>query len=247
MSMIDRYKKPGGFVQLLNLLETTGKEKQEKFLKMISDENQLWESELRKRMLSMDKILSWPPETLAEILPRIQPIQLAMIVGGLTPEKAALFSKAMGFKESRQINDVLKEKKPTPGETSAGIMKLFSEVRKMIAEGLLKFDKIDPAMVVAQDIEEQLAQGIESQSDTHAPSQAKNTSQSIATPAAAIGKTVGVEMPTAAPLPPGIPPQVAEELTGLRRKLVQVTQENQKLLLDNSQLKEKLEKIRKIA
>ena len=39
MSMIDRYKKKGGFLQLLNLLETTGGEKREKFLKMIAEEN----------------------------------------------------------------------------------------------------------------------------------------------------------------------------------------------------------------
>ena len=66
MSMIDRYRKKGGFVQLLNLIETMGKDKQEKFLKMIGDESPNWSVEIRKRLLSIDKILSWNPSYLAE-------------------------------------------------------------------------------------------------------------------------------------------------------------------------------------
>ena len=44
--MIDRYKKKGGFIQLLNLLETSSKAKQDQFLGLISQESKIWESEL---------------------------------------------------------------------------------------------------------------------------------------------------------------------------------------------------------
>src|SRR4051812_33193952 len=119
MSMIDRYRKKGGFFQLLNLIETTGKDKQEKFLKMIADESPSWETEIRKRLLTIDKILSWNPTYLGEIFPRVQPLQLAMVVGGLPAEKADQFMKVLTFKEKRQVEELLKEKKPSPGETSA--------------------------------------------------------------------------------------------------------------------------------
>ncbi len=191
---------------------------------MIADESPLWESEVRKRLLSVDKVLSWNPTYLAEIFPRVQPLQLAMVFGGLPPEKAEQFMKVLTFKEKRQVEEILKDKKPSPGETSSGLMKLFSEIRKMEAEGSLKFEKFDAEMVIPEDIEERLGKGITG-------------------PTAQVEATVA-QMP---PPPTGTPANVVEELTMLRRKLVQLTQENQKLHQDNTSMREKLEQIRKIA
>lgn len=228
MSMIERYRKPGGFVQLLNLIETTGKDKQEKFLKMIAEESPIWETEVRKRLLTIDKVLSWNPTYLAEIFPRIQTIQLAMIAGGLTPEKLEVFMHVLNFKERKQVEDTLKDKKPSPGEVTSGIMKLFAEIRKMESEGSLKFDKFDPDMVIPEDIEEKLGRGFA----IHiSPKEIEETVQSA----------------NSQPGGPAIPAAVLDELSGLRKKLVTLTQENQKLTADNKQMKEKLEQIKKIA
>lgn len=230
MSMIERYRKKGGFAQLLNLIETTGKEKQEKFLKMIADESPAWETEVRKRLLSLDKILSWDPTYLREIFPRVQPLQLTMVIGGLPPEKAEKFMSILGYKEKRHVEALLAEKKPTPAESSAGLMKIFSEIRKMESEGSLKFEKFDPEMVIPENIEEQLGKGV-----SVAPMSFEMPSAS-ATAAA----------PGGAP-PQGVPSNVLEEITTLRRKLVQLTQENQKLHQDNQSMKDKLDQIKKIA
>lgn len=225
MSMIERYRKPGGFIQLLNLIETTGKDKQEKFLKMISDESPLWETEVRKRLLTLDKVLSWNPTYLAEILPRIQPIQLAMIASGIAPEKKDAFMNVLNFKERRQVEDILKEKQPNAGEITSGIMKLFAEIRKMESEGSLKFEKFDQEMVVPEDIEEKLGRGF-----------AVHVSD----------KDVQEAMPHAASAS-GAPAAVLEELSMLRKKLVSLTQENVKLQNDNKSMKDKLDQIKKIA
>ncbi len=228
MSMIDRYRKKGGFVQLLNLIETTGKDKQEKFLKMIAEESPVWEAEVRKRLLTVDKVLGWNPTFLAEIFPRVAPLQLAMLVGGLPQEKADLFMKVLTYKERRQVEEILKDKKPAAGETASGLMKLFAEIRKMEAEGSLKFEKCDPEMVIPENFEDQLGKGVSpfqmpvSAADMHA--HAPST-----------------------PPPAGTPSNVAEELTSLRRKLVQLTQENHRLQQDNQVMKEKLDQIKKIA
>lgn len=225
MSMIERYRKPGGFIQLLNLIETTGKDKQEKFLKMIADESPLWETEVRKRLLTLDKVLSWNATYLAEIFPRVQPLQLAMIAGGLPPEKLELFMHVLTFKERRQVEDILKEKKPNAGEITSGIMKLFAEIRKMESEGSLKFEKFDQEMVVPEDIEEKLGRGF-----------AVHVSD----------KDVQESMPAVAGSA-AVPSAVLEELSTLRKKLVSLTQENVKLQTDNKMMKEKLEQIKKIA
>lgn len=227
MSMIERYRKPGGFVQLLNLLETTGKEKQEKFLKMISEESPIWETEVRKRLLTMEKVLSWNPTYLAEIFPRIQTIQLAMIAAGIPPEKLEAFMNVLNFKERRQVEDILKEKKPNAGEVTSGIMKLFAEIRKMESEGTLKFDKFDPDMTIPEDIEEKLGKGF-----------------AIHVSPKELEETVQAQQLAGGPT---IPSNVLEELAGLRKKLVSMTQENQKLNADNKVMKEKLDQIKKIA
>ncbi len=225
MSMIERYKKKGGFVQLLNLIETTGKDKQEKFLKLIADENPAWESEVRKKMLSLDKVVGWNQTYLAEIFPRIPAVQMAMIIGGLTPDKAEIFKKVLDFKTRKACEDILTEKKPTPAETGTGITKLFGEIRKMIQEGSLKFEKFDESMAIGENIEEELNTG--------------RIQMSV--------KEIEVAVAAAGPLPPGIPANIAEELNQLRRKLVQLTQENVRLTQENTGFRSKLDQIKKIA
>jgi len=262
MSMIDRYRKKGGFVQLLNLIETTGKDKQEKFLKMIGDESPIWESEVRKRLLTVDKVLGWNPTYLAEIFPRVAPIQLAMLVGGLPPDKAEKFMTVLTYKEKRYVEETLKDKKPSPGETSSGLMKLFSEIRKMEAEGSLKFEKFDPDMVIPEEIEEKLGKGVAVFQMTPLSPSADHSHQNQSSPSgnhssghSANGHTNGSHSSTspsggvvaASPSAGGVPTNLAEELTTLRRKLVQLTQENHKLQQDNTTMKEKLDQIKKIA
>jgi hypothetical protein len=246
MAMIDRYKKKGGFVQLLILLETTAKEKQEKFLKMIAAESPAWEIEIRKRLLSVDRVLAWNPVYLAEIFPRILPMQLAMIAGGLPPEKAEIFMKVMTYKEKTQVESILKEKKPSPAETSAGLIKFFSEVRKMEAEGSLVFDKFAPEMTIPDGIEDKLVSGNITFSTPL--SIAPNPTPAAPNPAAASAATsVAPASPISPTPPPGTPNQVMEELVFLRRKVVQLTQENQRLNQENQGMKGKLEQIKKIA
>jgi hypothetical protein len=233
MSMIDRYRKKGGFVQLLNLIETMGKDKQEKFLKMIGDESPNWSVEIRKRLLSIDKILSWNPSYLAEIFPHIPGLQLAMIVGGLPPDKAEVFMKVLTFKEKKTVEETLSTKKPTPAETSTGIMKLFAEIRKMEAEGTLRFDKFDPEMVIPDNLEEQLAKGA--------------TGSTAATGNVGLSAETEKLIQNAHSSGGGIPPQLIEEVNMLKKKMVQLSQENQKLATDNKEMRDRLDQIKKIA
>ena len=224
MSMIERYKKKGGFVQLLNLIETSGKEKQEKFLKLIADESPDWELEIRKKMLTLEKVSSWNPSQLMEITPRIPATHLTMIAGGLKAERLDNFLSALQFRERKIVEDSLKEKTPTPSEVSTGVVKLFSEIRKMAQDGVLKFEKIDPSMVIPDNIEESLDGG------------------GLRLAALTIDKESNP-----APPPAGTPPSLAEELGQLRRKIIQLSSENQRLLTENKNLRDKLEQIKKIA
>ncbi|MFN9067220.1 MAG: hypothetical protein ACK5V3_08325, partial [Bdellovibrionales bacterium] len=77
MGMLDRYKKKGGFIQLLQLIETSSKSKQDQFLGLIAQESPNWENEIRKKMITLDKVLEWNPVYLSEIFSRLHPLTLA--------------------------------------------------------------------------------------------------------------------------------------------------------------------------
>lgn len=65
--MLDRYKKKGGFHQLLQLLETSPSAKREQFLTLIGGENPVWEDALRRRVLTITRVYGWESQYLAEI------------------------------------------------------------------------------------------------------------------------------------------------------------------------------------
>lgn len=227
MGMIDRYRKKGGFIQLLVLMETTGKEKQDKFMQMIAEENPAWEVEVRKRLLTIDRILGWNANYLAEVFPRVQPLQLAMIAGSLPPEKAQLFMSILNYKERKKVEEILETKTPGPSEYTSGLLKLFAEIRKMSAEGSLKFEKFDQEMVIPENIEEQLGQG-----RVVVP-----TKDLPAEPAKVTKPEHTEHSPTLAKASPA---QLNEEISFLRKKINNLMAENQQLQKEIETYKAKL-------
>jgi hypothetical protein len=255
MSMIDRYKKKGGFVQLLNVIETAGKEKQEKFLQLIASESPAWEAEVRKKLLTMDKVLSWNSVYIAEILPRLQPVQVALIYCAVPDSKKEHFNSVLGFKEKKAIEDTLKDKKPAPGEISSAIMKLFAEVRKMQSEGSLKFEKFDMEMFVDDDIEEKLVKG-DAASKNAAPNNSDNNVVPLNTNKSS-GGTLNYSFKSKVDTPSSMTDGIEkfiDELNNVRKNFLALQNEYQKLMQDNQRLTQenqnmrtKLEQIRKIA
>lgn len=226
MGMLDRYRKRGGFIQLLNLLETTGLEKREKFLKMIAEESPYWEAELKKKMLNLDRICSWNASFLMEFMPRIPSNAIAAAIYPLPVEKRDILMSAIPFGERKKVEDILKEYKANPGEIATCQIKIINEVRGMVASGHLKFEKFDQDMVIPENIEDLLNSGT--------------------------GVTINLSTKEAAeivvePPPAGLPANISEELTQLRKKVVALTQENMKLSGQVNVMKDKLDQIKKIA
>lgn len=156
MSMINRYKKPGGFLQLLNLMETCGPAKQENFMKLIEAEDPRWAEAIKSKMITIKRIFSWDDNTVAEITSRLNDLSLSTLLFGMDdPTKEKIF-KMMDHGRKRKIDDLVATKKPTPAEVSTIYMQTLTEVRKMIDQGYLYLDKIDSALVVDKNIEEKL-------------------------------------------------------------------------------------------
>lgn len=159
MSMIDRYKKKGGFIQLLNLMETCGTQKQEKFLKMIEEEDLSWGEAVKTKMLSVKRIFSWDDNTVAEIIGTLNDMTVSLTIFGVEPEIKEKILKTLNHSRKRKIEEDMAERKPTPAEISTAFVQVLTQVRKMVSDGFLYLEKIDPVLVVNSEFEDQLLAG----------------------------------------------------------------------------------------
>lgn len=234
MGMLDRYKKKGGFVQLLNLIETSGKQKQEQFLSLIGQESPVWEEAIRQKSLSLDKILSWDSSYLREIFSRLQPLTLATALHGMPKEKTDVVMSLMSVTDQRKIQQVLDESSPTPAEVGTCIMKIITETRGFIVGGIIKIEKIDPSLVIVENIEEQLA------------------NQSVTRSLGMMSSPATEEVSTVMELVPETKSECKaehskEEVEFLKKKVNQLVGENAALKQELAVLRGKLDQIKKIA
>lgn len=234
MGMLDRYKKKGGFSQLLTLIETSGGKKQEQFLGLISQESPAWEQELKKKMLHVDRIFSWPQDVMSEVLSRLQPLTLCVSLHGRPPEQVEKILSPLPPISKRRILDQMSELNPNPAEKATCEMKLITEVRAVVAAGYIKLEKFDADLFIEENIEEKLNHADSGLSflskieinytDDSKPASKEASAGSTSTSASG-----------------------SHEIDLMKRKLNQLMQENNSLKQENHNLKDKLAQIKRIA
>ncbi|NJL23779.1 MAG: hypothetical protein HC902_00410 [Calothrix sp. SM1_5_4] len=156
MSSLQRYKKSGGFFQLLSLIETFGPQKKEKFLEMIETESPVWAQALREKMLTVERIFSWPDQVILEVFKQMQPKSMAFALEGLKDEQKERVTVFLSHAEKRRLSDVLTESKPKPEEISATLVKLVEIARRMLQERELHAEKFDDKLLIPEDYENRL-------------------------------------------------------------------------------------------
>ena len=231
MSSLQRYKKSGGFYQLLSLIETFGPQKREKFLEMIDGESAPWAAAIRDKMLSLDRIFAWPDQVLVEVFKRLPVKSQAFALQGMKDEHKAKIMQFYSSSEQRRLDDVLDEGKPKPEEIQATLLKLVELARKMIHERELNPEKFDAGLVIPEDIESKLE------------------SQNNAIPRERRFEAAPVEMPATAH-----PSHAQTEGTGgvspemfqLQRTLAALLKENKMLKDEVRSLQSRLDQIKKM-
>ncbi len=257
MAMLDRYKKKGGFIQLLLLIETSTKQKQEQFLNLIAQENRAWEESIKKKTLSIEKILLWDPIYLAEIFSRMQPLTIAVALRSFSEPHSAKVLNCFTPSEQRKIQNIITETNPSPSEILTCNMKIIAEVRELMRKGVLKLEKIDPEMLIPENIEEQLQQqsslhGVQSLSIAPASAEieeipkVKPEAKVSGEPKLDTEVKVSADSKTSADAR-GNYEALKDEVELLKVKNRQLMNENQLLKEEMSVIKTKLEQIRKIA
>jgi len=239
MSSLSRYKKAGGFFQLLSLIETFGPAKKEKFLEMIQGESAPWAHALRDKMLTLERIFSWPDQVVVEVVKRLPAKSQAFAMTGLKEEQKAKVIQFYSSSEQRRLDDVLSESQPKPEEVQATLFKLVELARKMIQERELNPEKFDTGLSIPEDFESK----IEAMYALGAIGSAGGGGMSaVAGAQPAQAASVGPEI--TAPTPN---PNAGAEVYQLQRTLATVLKENKGLKDEVRNLQTRLEQIRKIA
>ena len=248
MAMLDRYRKPGGFLQLLNLIETSGPQKQIKFLEIVKEEDPRWAEMMGEKLLSMQKICGWDNEALMEVVANLQILSLAVMLHGLDESNRDRFTTAMSNGQRRAVMEQFNASQPTPAEINTTFSRVITDVRKMISEGRLRMEKIDASLVVEEGIEEALRKP--------RPTAGSSSSSVSQSDSSKIQYEANAEFHTPYPeMAPGAASGTANVPNGagnsdtilLKKRLTVLSNENSVLKQEVLRLRGKLDQIKKIA
>lgn len=154
MPMLDRYRKKNGFAQLLQLIEGSHSQKREQFLNLIREESRVWETELRKRILTFDRLTKWNPQYLSEIFTRVQPLTLAVAYYEYSPELMKSALSQLSPTLIKKIEITQSEVKPTAADRFTCQIKIIEEARSLFKQGTLQLVKVDEELFIPNQIEE---------------------------------------------------------------------------------------------
>lgn len=242
MAMLDRYKKTGGFNQLLTLLETCGTQKRVKFLEIIRQEDARWADALVAKLIDFQRFLSWPDAAIAEVTGAMLEINVASVISSLDETQQARLLATLPHIKRRKVEDLLTTQKPSPGEVATSLNKMYETIRKLASDGILRLDKVDPSAYVDSDIEDRLKQGkdifgVISLADSIQDAPFENPQLSIV-------RTLGGDAKQADTRDSK---NLEYEIVNLKKKLIVLQQENASLRQELATANGKLDQIRKLS
>jgi flagellar motor switch protein FliG len=143
MSMLARYRKPGGIQSLITLLESCVTKKREALLATICAEDKDFGTVVRSRIITPEKVFKWNPLAVSEVTTRMAERTLAICLKGMPPEAFTIATHTMRDMKKREVSNFLEVLKPTAVEIETAQIKLVETVRLLEKEGSLKLDEND--------------------------------------------------------------------------------------------------------
>lgn len=223
MAMVDRYKKSGGFLQLVQVIETCNQKKREQFMNIITEESPNWAEALNQKCITFDKIISWKPEVILDIIASVNTLSFSAALKSLNAEQLEIFLQKLSHQDRKKMELAMQESNPNPNEIFSSVLKVISETRGLMVQGTLKAERVDANLVIPEEFESMLEKN----------EQSRQASSPLNFDGPAFGGS------------PGATPTV--EVDKLQKKLVLMSKELQVLKQENQVMKDKLDKIKKIA
>ncbi|MCS6838553.1 MAG: hypothetical protein NZ480_06865 [Bdellovibrionaceae bacterium] len=233
MSSLERYKKKGGFLQLLSLVESSEPAKAERFLQLIQQEGEPWVAMILKKRLTLEKVSRLPERVISEAL-EVLPANVLAVAYWKEPEEVRqqVFQKLSPVLKKKIENAFRDIHDPRPGDIISCQIRIFQSVRQTLHNGSIPQNLIPEDLRIPNDIEDQLTLATLSQKlKTNASSRSSVTNSS--TPS--LGKTGAADERG----------DYEKENRELKMRLSVLEQENEHLKKIISELNQKLALIKK--
>jgi len=227
MGTLDRYKKKGGFIQILSLIESSEPAKAEKFLSIIAEESQVWADAIKEKALTLDKIKTFSESVLYESLETLPATVLANAMVKSPDLKDAILP-CLSPITRKKIELAMKENPdPRPGDILTCQLRLISACRTAIIEGRVKQTSIPKELQIPENIEMELAHATwaKALSDPNLEIAAQSNPVQTNTNSAS---------------------ETSAELVELKRRLQKLLEENQHLKSQVIELQNKINQIKKV-
>lgn len=205
-------------------------------MSMIEEEDATWARALTAKLLTVERIFTWPEDMISDIFRRLPLKNLGCVVKKASPSDAEKILKFMSHGEKRKLDDEMAGLNPKPEEVFATYVKVVEITRKMIKEGEIRVEKFDPAMVIPEGYESNLLNddiGDEPTVKTTRKSLEAQVSHAINNrpePLHASGTSGG-----------------AEDVVALQRMIQSLKNENRQLREELTAIRTRLDQIKKIA
>jgi flagellar motor switch protein FliG len=138
MSMLARFRKPGGVQQLVALLESCLTKKREALLNTIQTEDPEFASMVKTKILTAERVFKWDPLVVSEATTKMSERTLAIALKGLPSECIPIAMHTMRELKKREVMNLIEVLKPTPVEVESAHIKLVETVRNLEKEGSIK-------------------------------------------------------------------------------------------------------------
>jgi flagellar motor switch protein FliG len=151
VSTLSRFRKPGGFQQLLTLIETCEPAKQKSLLHLIGTEDPGWAHLVRVKMLSFERVLSWPIEILMEITPPLPDHVLTTsykMAEQISVSMQEKWLRCIPSIKAKEIQEMAHFQTLSPPEQIASVIKLLQTIRELEAKGIIRFTTFDPTLEI---------------------------------------------------------------------------------------------------
>jgi len=150
MAVLSQFQREGGFRQLLQLVEMSDPIKQKNLFHLIALEDPGWAHLIRVKMLTLDKVLLWPPATLVQVISPLPIPLLAQLYSQITDEQRRILDQCLTDRAKRELKEFRDTHAAEAVEFWAAQVKLLQGIREMESLGLLSLAQIDPALAWEQ-------------------------------------------------------------------------------------------------
>lgn len=156
--LLTRFRKPGGFQQLLVLIETCDPVKQRSLMHLIGTEDPGWAHLVKLKALTFERVLSWPVEILQEITTDL-PVQILatayQMAGHISKTEEDLQAKwlqSLPVMKAREVQELSRLATFSSSEQTAAAIRVLQMVREVEGKGRIRFSTFDPLLEIDKQI-----------------------------------------------------------------------------------------------